>query len=41
MSEWIRDDNNVVVMMGVSSVDWVTPLPVQIDPSTGEILAEA
>lgn len=29
-----RDDNFIPVMMGVSSVDGVTPVPVTLDPTT-------
>jgi len=36
-----RDDNNVPTMLWVSSVDWVTPIPIQINPATWELQAEA
>ena len=35
-----RDDNNVTVLMAVSSVDWETPVPVEVNPSTGAIQVE-
>lgn len=38
--DWIRDQNNVVVVMGVSSVDKETPIPITIDSTSGAILAE-
>ena len=40
MAEAWRDDNNVTVLLWVSSVDNETPLEVQVDPSTWAILAE-
>lgn len=40
MTNAIRDDNNVTVLMGISSVDW-TPIPIKVNPATGAILAEA
>ena len=36
-----RDENNVVVLLWVSSVDWVTPVPIEVDPATWAILAES
>jgi len=27
-----RDDNNVPTMLGISSVDGVTPVPIEVDP---------
>lgn len=33
-----RDENKVVTMLGVSSADGVTPIPVQIDSVTGRVL---
>jgi hypothetical protein len=35
MSSGKLDDNGIVVGMGVSSVDGVTPVPITIDPVTG------
>lgn len=32
-----RDDNGVVALMGVSSVDGVTPVPLTVDPTTGRL----
>lgn len=40
MTQAIRDDNNVTVLMGVSSVDWVTPVPIEVNATTGAIQAE-
>lgn len=34
------DENSVSTIYGVSSVDGVTILPLQIDPVTGRVLAE-
>jgi len=39
MSSGKRDDNRVVVLIGVSSVDGVTPVPIMVDPDTGRLLA--
>src|SRR6185436_10536158 len=36
-----RDANYVPVLMGVSSVDGVTPVPVYADSSTGELLIDS
>ncbi|KKN56834.1 hypothetical protein LCGC14_0568160 [marine sediment metagenome] len=36
----VRDDNRVTAMLGVSSADGTTPLPVQINPVTGRVLIE-
>ena len=41
MSDAKRDANRVPTMMGVSSVDGVTPLPIQVDVITGKLLAKA
>jgi hypothetical protein len=35
-----RDDNRNVTLMGVSSVDGVTPLKIQVNPVTWAVLAE-
>lgn len=37
MASGKRDENNVVVGMGVSSVDGVTPVPITVDPVTGRL----
>lgn len=39
MSNANRDENNIPVILWVSSVDW-TPLPILVDPSTGAMLVE-
>ena len=36
-----RDDNHVTVMMGVSSVDWTTPIPVEVNPANWAVMAES
>ena len=41
MTNAVRDDNNVVVLLWVSSVDWETPVPIQVDPTTWAILCES
>ena len=33
-----RDQNRVPVLMGVSADDGVTPIPIRINPVTGEVL---
>lgn len=38
MSQAARDQNRVTTLLGVSSADGTTPLPVQVDPATGAIL---
>ena len=35
-----RDENNVTTALWVSSVDWVTPVPIQVNPTNGAILVE-
>lgn len=35
-----RDENFVTVLLGVSSVDGVTPVPLQVDPVTGRLLVD-
>lgn len=41
MTQAIRDENHVTVLMAVSSVDGETLLPIEINPATWAILAEA
>ena len=41
MSEASRDQNHVPTMLGVSSTDGVTPIPVEIDPVTGRLLVDS
>lgn len=41
MADAQRDDNRVPTLMGISSVDGETLLPVKIDPVTGRVLCEA
>ena len=36
----VRDENHVPVLLGVSSVDGVTPVPIQVDPVTGRLLVD-
>lgn len=36
-----RDGNRITTLMGVSSVDGVTPLPIQVDEITGKLRAIA
>lgn len=36
-----RDQNNTPTILGVSSADGITPIPVYVDPITGAILAES
>lgn len=38
MAQAQRDDNMVVVGMGVNADDGVTPLPILMDPSTNRVL---
>jgi len=38
MGHAVRDDNNVPNLLGVSSVDLVTPIPLTVDPITGRLL---
>jgi len=38
MASGKRDYNRVVVLMGVSSVDHTTPIPLKVDPTTGRLL---
>lgn len=39
MAQAKRDENRVPVLLGVSSVDGVTPVPIRVDPLTGRVLA--
>lgn len=39
MSNASRDENSVPTLLGVSSSDGVTPVPVYVDPSTHRVLA--
>ena len=41
MDDAKKDSNRVVTLQGVSSVDGVTPVDIEVDPATGAILAEA
>ena len=41
MANASRDDNRVPVLMGVSSADGVTLLPIKVNPATGRVIAEA
>ena len=36
----LRDDNRVPVWFGVSSVDGITPVQIQVNSSTGKVLIE-
>ena len=38
MAQAKRDENFVPVLMGVSSIDLVTPTPIAVNPTTGSIL---
>jgi len=40
MSEAKRDNNRVTTLLGVSSADGVTPIPIQVNPATGRVIAE-
>ncbi len=35
-----RDANNTATLLGISSVDWITPIPIQVDPITGAIMGK-
>jgi len=41
MTDAVRDQNHIPVMLGVSSVDGVTTIPVSIDPVTGRLLVDS
>lgn len=41
MSDAKRDSNRITSLMGVSSVDGATPLPILINPATGRVLISA
>lgn len=36
-----RDDNRVTTLLGVSTADGVTPVPVQVNPVTGKVIMHA
>ena len=40
MANAYRDQNNVPTLIGVSSVDGVTPIRVKVDPATGRMLVD-
>lgn len=40
MAEAPRDENRIPVLMGVSSADGTTPIPISVDPTTGRVLVE-
>ena len=40
MNDAPRDQNFVPVLLGVSSVDGVTPVPIRVDPATGRVLVD-
>lgn len=40
MADAKRDSNYVPTMLGVSSVDGITPLPLQVNPTTGRLLTD-
>lgn len=40
MADGIRDDNNIPVALWVSSVDWETPIPIQVNPANWALQAE-
>lgn len=41
MADTPRDENRVTVILGVSSVDGETPVPISVDPSTGAVIVES
>jgi hypothetical protein len=41
MANAIRDKNFVTTWMGVSCVDGVTPIPIQIDSATGKVKVDS
>lgn len=41
MAQAVRDNNRVTAMLGVSSVDGITPVPMTVDPSTGRLRVHA
>lgn len=41
MTNATRDENNLPVILGTSSVDWITPTPIKINPVTGRMLINA
>lgn len=40
MTNATRDENNLPVILGTSSVDWVTPVPIKINPVTWRALID-
>lgn len=40
MTDAPRDENNVPVLVGVSSVDQTTPVPIEVNPSTWALQLE-
>lgn len=40
MADAPRDDNNLPTALWVSSVDWTTTIPIQVNPATWALLAE-
>jgi len=36
-----RDDNHVPTALWVSSVDWVTPIPIEVNPATWALQTES
>jgi hypothetical protein len=36
----VRDANNTATLLGISSVDGVTPVPIRVDPITGAIMCK-
>lgn len=41
MAEAKRDQNRVTTLLGVSNIDHVTPVPIEADPSTNELLIQS
>ena len=41
MAEAKRDQNRVTTLLGVSNIDHVTPVPIEADPSTNELLVKS
>lgn len=35
-----RDENNVPVALGINSVDWVTTIPIEINPANWALQVE-
>lgn len=38
MAEAPRDQNRVTTLIGTSSSDGITPIPIEVDPSTGALI---